>query len=114
MSETIFDKIIAKEIPADIVYEDDHVLAFKDIAPQAPVHVLVIPKQKFKSFVELKDCDDAVIAAYMKRVSKVASELGLDGDGYRVVFNSGKDGGQSVDYIHAHILGGRQLIWPPG
>lgn len=114
MSDTIFDKIIAKEIPADVVYEDDVVLAFNDINPQAPTHVLVIPKKKIVSFADLKEMDAQVIGEYMTRVSKVASELGLDGDGYRIVFNHGRDGQQTVDYIHAHILGGKSLTWPPG
>lgn len=111
---TIFDKIIAKEIPAKIAYEDDYVLAFHDINPQAPVHVLVIPKKKVRGFAELGTKSAQDVGEYMQRVAKVASELGLDGDGYRVVFNNGKNGQQTVDYIHAHILGGRKLSWPPG
>ncbi|SMF79007.1 histidine triad nucleotide-binding protein [Pseudobacteriovorax antillogorgiicola] len=114
MSETIFDKIIAKEIPADIVFEDDHVLAFRDINPQAPVHVLVIPKKKMVSMADAKDRSALELGEYMQRISKVAAELNLDAEGYRVVFNHGQNGGQTVDYIHAHILGGRNLTWPPG
>ncbi len=114
MSETIFDKIIAKEIPAKIVYEDDWVLAFHDVNPQAPVHVLVIPKKKVRGFAEFTSQDAVDVGNYMLRIAKVAKQLGLDADGYRVVFNNGRNGQQTVDYIHAHILGGRQLSWPPG
>ena len=114
MSETIFDKILAKEIPADVVYEDEFVLAFKDINPQAPVHVLVIPKQRIKSFANLRNSDASYVGEYMTRVSLVADKLGLEQGGYRIVFNHGKDGQQTVDHIHAHILGGRGLNWPPG
>ena len=114
MSEaTIFDKIIAKEIPADIVYEDDWVLAFKDINPQAPVHVLVIPKSKAPGFSSLGDLETNTVGEFVKRIAQVATKLNLDTDGYRIVFNQGKHGQQSVNYIHAHILGGKQLNWPP-
>ncbi|MFW7380360.1 MAG: histidine triad nucleotide-binding protein [Oligoflexus sp.] len=112
--ETIFDKILAKEIPAQVVYEDDDVLAFHDINPQAPVHVLVIPKKKWKSFKDLQDADPVEVGRYMGKVSRVARELDLDDSGYRVVINHGRDGQQSVSYIHAHIIGGRALRWPPG
>lgn len=114
MAESLFDRILAGEIPCSKVYEDDDVLAFNDIAPQAPVHVLVIPKRKLRSFADFQKADSEMLAGYMKKVAKVANELGLDQDGYRVVFNHGKNGQQTVDYIHAHILGGRQLKWPPG
>lgn len=114
MEDTIFEKIIRREIPADIVYEDEDVLAFRDINPQAPVHVLVIPKQKWVSFRNLQDLDPLVVGRYLTKVSLVASQLELDGSGYRVVFNHGQDGQQSVDYIHAHIIGGRAMRWPPG
>lgn len=114
MSETIFDKIIAKEIPAEVVYEDEFVLAFKDINPQAPTHVLVIPKKKIVSFADLKSEDVSYVGEYMTRVSLVANKLNLDEGGYRIVFNHGRDGQQTVDYIHAHILGGKALSWPPG
>lgn len=111
---TIFDKILAGDIPADKVFEDEAVLAFHDVSPQAPVHVLVIPKKKIVGFADLRNEEEALLGAFMKRISLVAEHLGLEQDGYRVVFNQGKDGGQSVDYIHAHILGGRSLAWPPG
>lgn len=113
-NETIFDKIIKKEIPANIVYEDHDVLAFNDINPQAPTHVLVIPKKKVVKFSELKDHAIEDVGVFFKKVSQVANQLGLDDNGYRIVLNCGKDGQQTVDYIHAHILGGRQLKWPPG
>ncbi|NRA64680.1 MAG: histidine triad nucleotide-binding protein [Pseudobacteriovorax sp.] len=115
MSETtIFDKILAKEIPADVVYEDDAVLAFKDINPQAPTHILVIPKKRIPGYADLLAESDAFVGDYMKKVAKVAQELGLNGDGYRIVFNYGKNGQQTVNHIHAHILGGRGMSWPPG
>lgn len=111
---TIFDKILAKEIPAHVVYEDDQVLAFRDIQPQAPVHVLVIPKSKVARFAELPEQNDAAVGVFFSRVAKVARELGLEKNGYRVVINNGRDGQQTVEYLHAHILGGRALTWPPG
>lgn len=114
MTETIFDKIIAGDIPAKKVFEDDDVLAFEDVNPQAPTHVLVIPKQKIQGFNDLDQLDSAFVGRYVTKVSLVAKELGLDKNGYRVVFNQGMHGCQSVDYIHAHIVGGRQLEWPPG
>lgn len=114
MSETIFDKILAKEIPADVVYEDENVLAFRDINPQAPVHVLVVPKKKVQRFAELEDQETAMVGEYFKAASKIARELGLNDDGYRIIVNNGKHGQQSVDYVHIHIIGGRQLNWPPG
>jgi histidine triad (HIT) family protein len=111
---TLFDKIKAKEVPADIVYEDEQVLAFRDINPQAPVHVLVIPQHKLKGFANFVNSTDAEVGAFLRGVAKVAHTLGLDGEGYRIVFNQGKHGQQTVHYIHAHILGGRQMKWPPG
>lgn len=116
MSEqiTIFDKIKAKEIPAKIVYEDDDVLAFNDINPQAPVHILVIPQRKIRSFADIVNSPVEDMGRFFKGVSKVAQKLGLDAGGYRIVFNHGTHGQQTVDYIHAHILGGRQMKWPPG
>jgi len=114
VENTIFDKILAGEIPCDKVYEDSFVLAFKDINPKAPVHVLVIPKHRIERYSEVQDQDVEVIGQFHKSVSKVASELNLDKNGYRVVFNCGQDGGQEVEYLHAHILGGRALHWPAG
>ena len=113
MGKTIFKKIIDKEIPAQIVYEDDRCLAFRDVAPQAPVHVLVIPKREIASLDELSDGDAELVAQIYLVIRNLARELGLT-DGYRVVLNCGRDGGQSVDHLHFHLLGGRQLTWPPG
>lgn len=114
MEETIFDKILKGEIPADVVYEDDKILAFRDINPQAPVHVLVIPKKKVASFNDLKDMSSDSTGEFLNGVSHVAVSLGLADDGYRVVLNCGKNGQQTVEYLHAHILGERQMEWPPG
>jgi histidine triad (HIT) family protein len=112
--DTLFDKIIRGEIPATVVFEDEDVLAFKDINPQAPVHVLIVPKKKVAGFDQLDEMSAAEAGEFMQAVAKVAEKLGLDETGYRVVFNVGKHGQQSVAYIHAHLLGGRQLSWPPG
>jgi histidine triad (HIT) family protein len=110
---TIFTKIIQKEIPADIVYEDDVCIAFRDVNPQAPVHVLLIPRKPVPSLNELT-LDDAALAGHLLlTVPKVASLLGLNG-GYRTVINTGVHGGQTVFHLHIHILGGRDLTWPPG
>lgn len=114
MARTIFEKIIDREIPSQIVYEDDDVLAFRDVNPQAPIHVLVIPKVKVERFSQLQNQDPAGVGLWLGKVAKVASLLGLDEDGYRVVINNGDFGGQTVEYLHAHILGGRPLSWPPG
>ena len=106
-------KLFRKELPAAIIHEDDDILAFEDNNAQAPVHVLVIPKEKRISFADFQQGDPAVIGRYMQGVARVAQKL-TGGDGYRIVFNVGQHGQQSVDYIHAHILGGKQLSWPPG
>ncbi|MCA9119302.1 MAG: histidine triad nucleotide-binding protein [Planctomycetaceae bacterium] len=114
MSEkTIFRRIIDKEIPADVLYEDDVCLAFRDISPQAPTHVLVIPKKEIVSVATIADEDQALIGHLYLVIRNLANELGL-GNGYRVVVNCGPDGGQAVDHLHFHLLGGRQLKWPPG
>jgi histidine triad (HIT) family protein len=111
--KTIFKKIIDKEIPAQIVYEDDQCLAFRDVAPQAPTHVLVIPKKEIPSLDDIDDGDAELLAHIWLVIRSLARELNL-GSGYRVVVNCGRDGGQSVDHLHFHLLGGRQLSWPPG
>ncbi|MBO3459987.1 histidine triad nucleotide-binding protein [Aetokthonos hydrillicola Thurmond2011] len=112
--ETIFSKIIRREIPANIVYEDDLALAFKDINPQAPVHILVIPKKPIVNIAEAEP-DDCNLLGHLLLVAKqVAEEAGLQTDGYRIVINNGSDGGQTVFHLHLHILGGRQMAWPPG
>ena len=114
MSNTIFDKILAGEISVDPVCDDDDVLAFADINPQAPVHVLVIPKIRVARFSDLAELTAEEIGRFFTAVSRIASSLGLDEPGYRVVVNNGSDAGQEVEYLHAHILGGRKLSWPPG
>jgi histidine triad (HIT) family protein len=111
--KTIFKKIIDKEIPADIIYEDDLCLAFHDIAPQAPTHVLVIPKKEIAAVSDLADEDAALVGHLWLVIRNLARQLGLEG-GYRVVVNNGRDGGQAVDHLHYHLLGGRALKWPPG
>ena len=114
MSETtIFKKIIDGEIPANIVHDDELCLAFHDVAPQAPTHVLVIPKKEVASLEQLVDEDAALLGHMWTVIPKLARQLEL-GEGYRVVVNCGKDGGQSVDHLHFHILCGRALSWPPG
>jgi histidine triad (HIT) family protein len=111
--KTIFKRIIDREIPADIVYEDDLCLAFRDVAPQAPTHVLVIPKQEIASLADASSGDAPLLGHLLDVVRRVAEALDLEG-GYRVVINSGPDAGQSVDHLHLHLLAGRGLKWPPG
>jgi histidine triad (HIT) family protein len=113
MTPTIFKRIIDKEIPAEIVYEDDLCLAFRDVNPQAPVHVLVIPKKEIASADQLTEEDDVLLGHIYGVIRKLAKELGLE-NGYRVVSNCGNDGGQTVYHLHFHLLGGRQMGWPPG
>ncbi|MFN7628117.1 MAG: histidine triad nucleotide-binding protein [Pirellula sp.] len=114
MSETIFSKIIRKEIPAKILFEDELSLAFADIHPQAPVHFLVIPKRRIVSLDEVSDQDAALLGHLQVVIARVAKEQGLSSAGYRVVTNIGSHGGQSVPHIHYHVLGGRAMEWPPG
>jgi histidine triad (HIT) family protein len=111
--ETIFSKIIRKEIPADIVYEDDLALAFRDVNPQAPVHILIIPKQPIVSIAEAMPTDAALLGHLLLTVQRVATQEGL-ANGYRVVINTGDDGGQTVFHLHLHLLGKRSMAWPPG
>lgn len=114
MSEkNIFLKIVDRELPAEIVYEDEQVLAFRDIKPRAPTHVLIIPKREIPSVADIGETDAALLGRIWTAIPKIAAELGLDG-GYRVVANCGSDGGQEVPHLHFHLLGGRQLAWPPG
>jgi histidine triad (HIT) family protein len=113
VTKTIFKRIIDGEVPAKIVYQDDRCLAFHDVTPQAPVHVLVIPRKEIAS-LDAATPDDAELLGHMLLVvQRLARELGL-ANGYRVVVNCGPDGGQSVDHLHFHLLGGRQMTWPPG
>ena len=112
-ARTIFKRIIDREIPASIVYEDDKCLAFRDVNPQAPVHVLVIPRKEIASLKDAADDDSALLGHLLSVARKVAAQEEL-AQGYRVVINSGPDGGQTVDHLHLHVLGGRRLTWPPG
>jgi histidine triad (HIT) family protein len=115
MSDTIFDKIIRKEIPAAILYEDEWTLAFKDINPKAPVHFLVIPKIPIPRVSDIKGSEHAeLLGKLFDTANKVAAEAGLTKKGFRVVINCGPDGGQDVEYLHLHVLGGGQMAWPPG
>lgn len=111
---TIFKKIIEKEIPAEIIYEDELCLAFRDINPQAPTHVLLIPKKEITSLAEVDPKDHALMGHLLVKAAEIAEGEGLVENGYRVVINTGSDGGQSVDHLHLHILGGRYMGWPPG
>jgi len=114
MSKTLFEKIIARELPAAIVYEDDLVLAFRDIRPQAPTHVLIIPKQPIPRIAEAKPEDQQILGHLLLKAAEVAKALGLEQSGYRLVFNNGPDAGEAVPHLHCHIIGGRRLGWPPG
>ncbi len=114
MSETIFSKIIRKEIPAKVVYEDDVSLAFEDLHPQAPVHILVIPKKAIESLATAGEEDAPLLGHLQLVIQKLAKERGLDASGFRVVVNTGRDGGQTVPHLHYHLLGGRATKWPPG
>src|ERR1700689_1654583 len=111
---TLFEKIIARQIPADIVYEDDLVLALRDIKPHAPVHVLIIPKKPIPRIAEAKAEDEKLLGHLMLKAAEIAATLGLKSTGYRLVINNGPDAGESVPHLHCHILGGRALAWPPG
>ncbi len=113
MAKTIFKRIIDGEIPARIIYQDQQCLAFHDVLPQAPTHVLLIPKQEIASLDQLTDADAALVGHIWTVIPKLARQLNLT-DGYRVVVNCGPQAGQSVDHLHFHILGGRPLSWPPG
>lgn len=110
---TIFGKVVRREIPADVVYEDELCLAFRDINPQAPVHVLVIPKKEIDTLANAKGEDQALLGHMMLAAGNIARQLGI-GDAFRLVVNNGAEAGQSVFHLHLHILGGRKLRWPPG
>ena len=114
MSKTLFEKIVAREIPATIVYEDDLVLAFRDIKPQAPTHVLLIPKQPIPRLAEAKPEDHKVLGHLLLKAAQIADQLGLKQRGYRLVINNGPNAGEAVPHLHVHILGGRAMAWPPG
>ena len=114
MADCLFCKVISREIPASIVYEDDRVLAFNDINPQAPTHVLVIPKRHIASLNDLSADDDQITGELARRAAAIAKERGISAGGYRTVFNTNRDAGQTVFHIHLHLLGGRTMHWPPG
>ncbi len=114
MTDCLFCKIIKKQIPAKIAYEDDQVLAFHDISPQAPAHILIIPKKHIASINDLQEQDSAIIGYLHQIAKKLARELKIEKSGFRLVINNGPDAGQAVGHIHLHILGGRKLQWPPG
>lgn len=114
MPDTIFAKIIARQIPAQIVYEDDRALAFRDINPQAPTHVLVIPKKEIARIGTAKFEDEALLGHLLLTAAKIARELGIAETGYRLVINNGPHSGEAVPHLHVHLLGGRPMTWPPG
>jgi histidine triad (HIT) family protein len=114
MPDCLFCKIINREIPGSIVYEDDRIVAFNDVNPQAPTHVLVVPRRHIESLNELQASDDQIVGEIVRRASAIAKERGISGVGYRTVFNTNRGAGQSVWHIHLHLLGGRPMKWPPG
>jgi histidine triad (HIT) family protein len=114
MADCLFCKIVDRTIPADIVYEDQRVLAFNDIGPQAPTHVLVIPKRHIDSLNAIGTEDDQLVGELVRRAAAIAKERGISEDGFRTVFNTNRGAGQSVFHIHLHLLGGRPMHWPPG
>jgi histidine triad (HIT) family protein len=111
---TIFKKIIEGEVPADIVYQDELCVAFRDIDPQAPTHILVVPRREIPSLAKADPDDHRLLGHLLMNAAEVARSEGLDDNGYRVVVNVGRDGGQAVDHLHLHVLGGRRMLWPPG
>ena len=114
MTKTVFEKIVAREIPAQIVFEDELVLAIRDLHPQAPVHVLIFPKQALPRLAEAMPADHQLLGHLLLKAAEVAEKLGLKPGGYRLVINNGPDGGETVPHLHCHILGGRHMAWPPG
>jgi histidine triad (HIT) family protein len=111
---TLFEKIIARQIPAEIVYEDDQVIALRDIKPQAPVHVLIVPKKPIIRIADARAEDEKLLGHLVLKAAEIAATLGLKSTGYRLVINNGPDAGESVPHLHCHILGGRAMAWPPG
>jgi histidine triad (HIT) family protein len=114
MSANVFEKIIAREIPAEIVYEDDSVVAFRDNNAKAPVHLLIVPRKNIPRLAEAAPDDAGVLGHLLLKAAEVAEKAGLKKTGYRLVINNGADAGESVPHLHCHILGGRKLAWPPG
>jgi len=114
LKDTIFDKIIRKEIPANIVFEDEEILAFRDINPQAPIHILIIPKKQIPTINDIELDDVELTGKLIYRAKLIAADLGIAEEGYRLIFNCNKNGGQEVYHIHLHLLAGRSMKWPPG
>ena len=111
---TLFEKIVAREIPAKLAFEDDEVLAFHDINPQAPIHVLVVPKRVIPRIAEAQPADGPLLGRLLLTARQIAADLGLTESGYRIVINNGRNGGETVPHLHVHLLGGRPMHWPPG
>jgi histidine triad (HIT) family protein len=111
---TIFQKIIAREIPAKFIFEDDEIVAFHDVNPQAPVHFLVVPKRAISRIAEAMPADQPLIGRLLLVARDLAKELGLNEEGFRIVINNGRNGGETVPHLHVHVLGGRHMRWPPG
>ena len=111
---SLFTKIINREIEADIVYEDNEIIAFNDINPQAPIHILIAPKKEIRTLNDLEEGDQEIVGKIFLTAKKLAKKLNIDKTGYRTIFNCNEHGGQTVFHIHLHLLGGRQLLWPPG
>ena len=114
MSDCLFCRIINHEIPASVVYEDERVVAFNDINPQGPTHVLVVPRRHIPSLNELTAADDEIVGELVRRAAAIANDRGISAGGFRTVFNTNRDAGQTVFHIHLHVIGGRSLNWPPG
>jgi histidine triad (HIT) family protein len=114
MADNIFAKIIRKEIPATVVYEDERTLAFRDIGPKAPVHILIVPKKDIARVSEAKVEDEPLLGHLLSVAAQIARQEGIDDTGYRLVINKGRDAGESVPHLHVHLLGGRPMAWPPG
>ena len=114
MSKTLFERICARESPAAIVYEDEHIVAFRDIKPVAPTHVRIIPRKPIPSLEDASPADHAVLGHLLLKAAQIAAQLGLTAGGYRLVLNNGRDAGQEVPHLHLHLIAGRKLAWPPG
>jgi histidine triad (HIT) family protein len=114
VTDCLFCRIINRDIPSSVVYEDDDLLAFNDITPHGPTHVLIIPKRHIASLNDLTPADDGIVGAMVRRAAAIAAERGISASGYRTVFNTNRDAGQTVFHIHLHLIGGRSLRWPPG
>ncbi|MDO4221754.1 MAG: histidine triad nucleotide-binding protein [Akkermansia sp.] len=114
MEKTLFQKIADKEIPSDMVYEDEHCVAFRDISPSAPVHILLVPRKPLRDIASATAEDAALLSHLMLKVGEIARAQGIAENGFRTVLNTGEDGGQTVPHLHIHIIGGRSMQWPPG